>query len=167
MGLKLMRKMQKEDVSPSNFTLSIAVKLMSRARKLGNAFSVVEEISSKYGFRPNVHVITNLIQACVSNRQLKRGLDTWEAMIRDRVQPDQRTYAVLVRACLNQGKLDNVEALLRGALGLPGSPAGSFCPNLDSALVSEALAGLADKGASDAARGGAWPPRRARARLSA
>jgi len=150
-GLKLIQRMQKEDVAPSNFTLSIAVKLMSRARKLDSAFSVVEEISSQYGFRPNVHVITNLIQACVSNRQLKRGLDTFEAMIRDKVQPDQRTYAVLVRACLTQGKLDTVEVLLRGALGLQGSPAGTFCPNLDGALVNEALAGLADKGALDAA----------------
>merc|ERR1719453_1783435 len=33
-GLKLLEEMQAEGVAPSNFTLSIVVKLMNRARKL-------------------------------------------------------------------------------------------------------------------------------------
>jgi len=150
-GQRLLKKMQKDGVAPSNFTLSIVVKLMSRARRLDNAFALVDEISSKYRFRPNVHVLTNLIQACVSNRQLKRGLETWEAMVKDRIHPDPRTYAVLVRACLSQNRLNSVEVLLQGALGLEGAPAAAFCSNIDSALVNEALSGLADKGATDAA----------------
>jgi pentatricopeptide repeat protein len=152
-GQRLLRQMQKEGVAPSNFTLSIMVKLMSRARKLDAAFALVEEISTKYRFRPNVHVITNLIQACVSNRQLKRGVDTWEAMVADRVQPEPRTYAVLLRACLQQNRLDTVEALLRGALGLEGSSRSAFCGNVDSALVNEALVGLGERGGADTAMG--------------
>merc|ERR1719161_1051729 len=69
-GLQLLEEMQREGVPPSNFTLSILVKLMSRARKLDQAFSLVERITKQYNFRPNVHVYTNLIQACVSNQQL-------------------------------------------------------------------------------------------------
>lgn len=152
-GQRLLRQMQKEGVAPSNFTLSIMVKLMSRARKLDAAFALVEEISTTYRFRPNVHVITNLIQACVSNRQLKRGVDTWEAMVADRVQPEPRTYAVLLRACLQQNRLDTVEALLRGALGLEGSSRSAFCGNVDSALVNEALVGLGERGGADTAMG--------------
>merc|ERR1719393_973170 len=55
-GLRLLDEMQAEGVAPSNFTLSILVKLMNRARKLEGAFALVEEISQKYNFRPNVHV---------------------------------------------------------------------------------------------------------------
>merc|ERR1719214_182494 len=53
-GLRLLEEMQNEGVAPSNFTLSILVKLMNRARRLDRAFSIVEEISKKYRFHPNV-----------------------------------------------------------------------------------------------------------------
>merc|ERR1719390_344051 len=66
-GLRLLEEMQTEGVAPSNFTLSILVKLMNRSRRLDWAFALVEEITKKYKFRPNVHVYTNLVQGCASN----------------------------------------------------------------------------------------------------
>merc|ERR1719281_131364 len=42
-GLRLLEEMQNEGVKPSNFTLSLLVKLMGRARRLDQAFSIVEE----------------------------------------------------------------------------------------------------------------------------
>merc|ERR1719197_2322500 len=50
-GLRLLREMQTEGIQPSNFTLSILVKLLNRARKLDQAFALVEEIPQKYNFR--------------------------------------------------------------------------------------------------------------------
>merc|ERR1719443_1629011 len=44
-GLRLLQEMQSEGIPPSNFTLSLLVKLMNRARRLDQAFSIVEEIS--------------------------------------------------------------------------------------------------------------------------
>merc|ERR1719359_199127 len=64
-GLRLLEEMQAEQVWPSNFTLSVLVKLMSRARRLDQAFSLVEDLTTKYKIRPNVYVYTNLIQACI------------------------------------------------------------------------------------------------------
>merc|ERR1719181_2512169 len=84
-GLRLLEEMQAEGVPPSNFTLSILVKLMNRARKLEQAFSLVERITKKYNFRPNVHVYTNLVQACVSNQQLSRGMSILEQMVQERI----------------------------------------------------------------------------------
>merc|ERR1719502_1161685 len=40
-GLRLLEEMQNQGVHPSNFTLSLLVKLMNRARKLEQAFSLV------------------------------------------------------------------------------------------------------------------------------
>merc|ERR1719460_1185848 len=40
-GLRLLEDMQNEGIPPSNFTLSILVKLMNRARRLDRAFSLV------------------------------------------------------------------------------------------------------------------------------
>jgi pentatricopeptide repeat protein len=150
-GLGLLKEMQAEGVAPSNFTLSILVKMMNRARKLNNAFSLVDEITNKYGFKANVHVYTNLIQACISNRQLQRGLAVLETMTNERISPENRTYAILVRACISQGQYDHAIALLRGALGLPSAnevflrnAASAVCHCLDAALINEALISLAD-----------------------
>jgi len=150
-GLRLLEEMQSEGVRPSNFTLSILVKLMNRARKLEQAFSIVETITKKYNFRANVHVYTNLVQACCSNQQFNRGIDILEQMIAERIVPDNRTYAILVRACMSKGCYEQAGGLMRGALGVQGAlpflqHSTAACPNLDLALVNEILAGLASRG---------------------
>jgi len=150
-GLRLLDEMQSEGVHPSNFTLSIVVKLMNRSRRLDQAFSLVEQITTKYNFWPNVHVYTNLIQACISNQQFNRGMGVLEQMINEQVVPESRTYAILVRTCMSKGLFDQAAGLLRGALGLQGAlpflqKSIAVCRNLDYALVNEALAGLADRG---------------------
>merc|ERR1719188_310886 len=135
-GLKVLERMQREGVQPSNFTLSLLVKLMNRARKLDSAFSLVEEISRKHRFRPNVHVYTNLIQACIANRSLPRAMSTFEEMVRERVQPDNRTYTLLIRANVSAGLCEQAVYLLRSALGLPNGVPGTpqsvtECWNID------------------------------------
>jgi len=150
-GLRLFEEMQSEGVRPSNFTLSILVKLMNRGRRLDQAFSIVASITKKYNFLPNVHVYTNLVQACCSNQQLSRGMEVLEQMASERIVPDNRTYAILVRACMSKGMFEQAAGLMRGALGLQGSlsflqQSSAVCPNLDSALVNETLAGLASRG---------------------
>merc|ERR1719231_55412 len=118
-GLRLLEQMQSEGVAPSNFTLSILVKLMNRARRLDRAFAIVDEITKKYNFRPNVHAYTNLVQACCSNQQLPRGMNILEQMIKERVAPESRTYSILVRSSISKGFFDQAVGLLKGALGLP------------------------------------------------
>merc|ERR1719487_661695 len=152
-GLRLLEEMQLEGVSPSNFTLSILVKLMNRARKLDKALSLVDEITKKYNFRPNVHVYTNLVQACASNQQLSRGMTILEQMIKERIVPESRTYSILVRTSISKGLFDQAVGLLKGALGLPDAlpflqQRSAVCPNLDYALVNETLISLAERGQS-------------------
>merc|ERR1719473_2693656 len=147
-GVRLLEEMQAEGVAPSNFTLSILVKLMNRARRLDRAFSIVDEITKKYNFRPNVHVYTNLVQACCSNQQLPRGINVLEQMIKERVVPDSRTYSILVRSSISKGSYEQASGLLRGALGVQGAlpflqQSIAACSNLDYAVVNEAL-GLPD-----------------------
>mmetsp|Transcript_60480 Transcript_60480/g.95285 ORF Transcript_60480/g.95285 Transcript_60480/m.95285 type:complete len:1115 (+) Transcript_60480:168-3512(+) len=152
-GLRLLQEMQDEGVPPSNFTLSIAVKLMNRTRQLDQAFTIVEQITKKYKFRANVHVYTNLVQACISNQQLARGLGVLEQMIKERIVPDSRTYAILIRGSITKNLFEQAAGLLRGALGLPDSlpflrSTIAVCPNLDNVVINEALASFAEKGHS-------------------
>jgi len=150
-GLRLLEEMEAEHVRPSNFTLSVLVKLMSRARRLDQAFSLVKDITTKYKFRANVHVYTNLVQACVFNQQLPRGMSVVEEMISERIAPDGRTYAILLRASMSKGLFEQAAGLLRGSLGLPDAlpflqQTIAVCPTLDHSLVNEVLGGLADRG---------------------
>jgi pentatricopeptide repeat protein len=150
-GLRLLEDMQNEGIPPSNFTLSILVKLMNRARRLDRAFSLVEEITKKYHFKPNVHVYTNLVQACASNQQLPRGLDVLEQMIQEKVAPDSRTYSILIRSSISKGLFEQAAGLLRGALGLSDAlpflqQRGAVGPNIECALVNETLSSLAERG---------------------
>jgi pentatricopeptide repeat protein len=153
-GMRLFDEMQKEGISPSNFTLSIMVKLLNRARKLEQAFDLVRDLPQKYNFKPNAHVYTNLIQACIGNRQSSRAVSVFESMVKDRVQPDSRTYSIIIRSCFNQDKYEQAVALLRAALGLPGAfeiPGSRVAPchSVDSNLVNETLASLADRGCAE------------------
>merc|ERR1719401_2233896 len=67
-GIELLRRMEAEGVPPSNYTLSVLVKLASRAKHLTEAFALCQELPRKYGFKPNAHVFANLIQGCVLTR---------------------------------------------------------------------------------------------------
>mmetsp|Transcript_150166 Transcript_150166/g.418386 ORF Transcript_150166/g.418386 Transcript_150166/m.418386 type:complete len:452 (-) Transcript_150166:53-1408(-) len=147
-GLRLLEEMQAEGVRPSNFTLSVLVKLFSRSRKLEKGFSLVRELSAKYRIRLNVHVHTNLIQACISSRQLNKALTCLDQMVQDGVQPIERTYSILLRACASSGLFDTVADLLRAALGLQRAPpalaqSSAVC-KLDASLVNQTLVSLAD-----------------------
>lgn len=153
-GLALLERMQDEGVTPSNFTLSLLVKLMNRCRRLDDAFRVVEEISTKHRFRPNVHVYTNLMQACVASRQIGRAMSTFQKMLSERIRPEMRTYSILVRSSLAQNQCEQAAGLLRAAIGLSGAEPyvaerqakGASVNNLDSSFISEVLGQLADKG---------------------
>merc|ERR1719388_385580 len=157
--MKLLTQMENEGVKPSNFTLSILVKMMNRSRKLDEAFNIVSRITEQYRFKPNVHVYTNLIQACVSNRHLHRGVETLNQMVKERIQPDNRTYTLLVRGCVAATQLEQAVGILRAGLGLPeplsqfqGPQAQSvtYCSQLNYSLVSELLVALAERGRAQA-----------------
>ncbi|KAF4751594.1 hypothetical protein FOZ62_006926, partial [Perkinsus olseni] len=97
-ALELLDEMRANQVAPSNYTLSILVKLLGRARRLLEAFNMVEDLCRAYSFRANVQVYTCLIQACVHNRQLQRAMKLHDTMIEEyRVDPDQKTWGIARR----------------------------------------------------------------------
>jgi pentatricopeptide repeat protein len=150
-GLKLLQRMQDEGIRPSNYTLSILVKLLSHARRLDQAFELVDQLTRKYRFKPNAPVFGNLVQACLSNKDLPKALSVMERMGQDKISPDMRTLSSVMRSCISQGLLDHATLLLRGALGLPCTapyPAANDTRTLKGLedLASEVLAALAARG---------------------
>merc|ERR1719359_2690789 len=152
-GMALYEKMNSSGVRPSNFTLSVLVKLANRGKKLERAFDICQEVTAQHGFRLNVHVFDNLIHACINHRYLQRALGVLENMLRERVRPDVRTYSLLLRALIDEREAKEAAGILRAATGLRdvherlvGYAASAMQPQggLPSDLVSEIVAGIMD-----------------------
>jgi len=122
-ALQLLDQMRKTGVAPSNFTLSMLVKLMCRCRRLDQAFSMLDDMSKEYKFKINIQVYTCLIQGCFHNGQIDKALAVYSRIISDGLQPDAMTYTVLVRGFLRAGNLSKATELVRHAHGLGGEAA--------------------------------------------
>jgi len=120
-ALKVLEDMKTADVNPSNYTLSILVKLLGHARRLNQAFTMVDDLSKKHGFRPNVQVYTCLMQACIFNRRLERAINLHDVMAAESTcKVDQKLYTVLVRGCMQLQKPLKAVEVVRAAYHLPG-----------------------------------------------
>jgi len=144
-ALKLLSNMRASGVAPSNYTLSIMVKLLGRARRLKQAFSTVKELCEEYGFRANIQVYTCLIQACFHNRHHAKAIGLLDQIIQEGVVPDQKTYVSLVRGCLQAGVVDKAAEVVRAAHHAPGHgmmEAEGPPPGVDARTLQEVLAKL-------------------------
>merc|ERR1719482_2211965 len=120
-ALRVLDEMIAAGVGPSNYTLSILVKLLGHARRLPQAFRLVEDLSKQNGFRPNVQVYTCLVQACIHNRRLDRALAVYDTMVADAsCRTDEKFYSVLVRGCLQMRQPLRAIDVVRAAYQLPG-----------------------------------------------
>merc|ERR1719491_1971782 len=120
-GITLLEEMQDAGVSPSNFTLSVLVKLANRSRRPEKAFQLTEDLCAKYNIRLNVHVFNNLIHVCTASNDLSRAYQTVERMLTEKVRPDARTYLLLLRGCMRLKAPADAAGFLRAAGGLSGA----------------------------------------------
>mmetsp|Transcript_32231 Transcript_32231/g.70235 ORF Transcript_32231/g.70235 Transcript_32231/m.70235 type:complete len:1074 (+) Transcript_32231:106-3327(+) len=150
-ALRVLEEMKGSGVGPSNYTLSILVKLLGHARRLGQAFRMVDELSAQHGFRPNVQVYTCLVQACVLNRKLDKALSLYDTMVADvGCRVDEKFYAVLVRGCLQLHQPWKALEVVRAAYQLPGhglaAPARREVVGVEARTLDELAAKLQGSG---------------------
>merc|ERR1719321_593574 len=151
-GMNVLQDMESVGVKPSNFTLSVLVKLCMRSKRLNRAFEIVDEVSAKHSIRPNMHVFDNLIQACIQHNNLRRAFEVLERALKEKTRPAVRTYSLLLRGCIAAGEAQEAAGLVRAAVGLRGVHPRlvGFSANLlqpqgglPSALMSEVIEGMA------------------------
>jgi pentatricopeptide repeat protein len=146
-GVEVLVEMEAAHVKPTNYTLSLLMKLAGRGRQLEKGFELFEDIPRRFHFQPNVHVYANLIQACLQHGSLPRAVALAEKMAQIRMQPDVRIYGMLIRACVGSGDLKLAEGLVRAAFGVKGGYSGLLgsrdaCNKLNS-HVSEVFDAMA------------------------
>jgi len=120
-AMEVLSEMREAGVTPSNYTLSIMVKVLGRASRLNEAFALIEEFRAEYGLRANVQVYTCLLQACFKNKQVKRALKVHDTMVRElQRSPDAKAYNTLLDGCTRAGALKEGVQVARCAYRLPG-----------------------------------------------
>merc|ERR1719388_333439 len=146
-AIRLLEDMKQSGVAPSNYTLSILVKLLGRARRLSQAFTLIEELCATHGFRPNIQVYTCLMQACIYNRQMDKAMQLHDTMIEEAgCQPDQKLYTVLARGCLHASLSQKAVRVVRCAYQLLGhgmaTPKRGQAAGVESKLLEELVSTL-------------------------
>jgi len=99
-ALRMLEEMTQAGIKPSNYTLSIMVKLLGNARRLGQAVQMVDDLSKKHRIKPNIQVYTCLVHACFQNRRYERALEVYNNMVNDGCPGDEKFYTVLARGFL-------------------------------------------------------------------
>merc|ERR1719359_1136618 len=147
-ALQLLNDMKSSGVAPSNYTLSMLVKLMGRCKRLNQAFVMLEDISREYGLRINVQVYTCLIQGCFNANQAGKAISLHEKIIKEGLHPDAMTYTVLVRGCIQAGMLEKAVDLARAAHGISTSLPQSKTtpPGLAAGCLEEMVTALGGPG---------------------
>jgi len=148
-ALQLLNDMRKHNVAPSNYTLSMLVKLMGRCRRINQAFTMLEDISKEYGLKINIQVYTCLIQGCFNAGQAGKAIALHEKIMKEGLVPDSMTYTVLVRGCVQGGLLDKAVELARTAYGHGPSGKGT-APGLNAGCFDELVSALGGTASNEA-----------------
>jgi len=148
-AIKLLDDMRKNRVAPSNYTLSMIVKLMGRCRRLNQAFSIIDDLSREYGLKVNIQVYTCLIQGCFNNRQAAKAVALHDQILKEGLIPDEMLYSALVRGCVHAGLVDKAVHLTRCAHGL-AVPLKGKPPGINSRTLDELVSALGGSRSAEA-----------------
>lgn len=154
-ALSLLKKMREANIAPSNYTLSIMIKLLGRSKRLGQAFAMLKDMTANNAFRPNIQVYTCLMQACFHNKQLGQALALHDTCVDQNCKLDEMAYTSLARGCIQAGALDKAVQVVRCANAIPGHglrAATGPAPGVDARCVEELLKKLNTSGKVAVAR---------------
>merc|ERR1719310_2424365 len=119
-ALNLLSKMKLAGIAPSNYTVSIMIKLLGRQRRLNQAFAMVNGLVKDQGVKPNIQVYTCLMQACFSNKQLGKALAVHDQCVDSGCTLDEKAYVSLASGCIQARAPDMAVEVVRCAFALPG-----------------------------------------------
>ncbi|CAK8989795.1 unnamed protein product [Durusdinium trenchii] len=146
-AMEYLQDMISVGIQPSNYTLSIMVKLLGRAKRLNEALKLANDYRKEFNLKLNVQVFTCLMQACLLNKKVQKALDIYKEMIGELGRlPDRKAHTVLVEGCLNAGAFEQALQVCRCAYGF-GSPELAVRGGVTVGVEPKALSDLANKAA--------------------
>ena len=102
-------------VAPTNFTLSILIKLYGRCGDLKAAFGVVEEYPKRFNIRLNAQIYTCLMSTCIWSGDLPMAFEVYQTMLQDGCLADGKTFDTLLMGCLKHQDARRASQVVREA----------------------------------------------------
>ncbi|KAH0476872.1 MAG: uncharacterized protein KVP18_004123 [Porospora cf. gigantea A] len=136
---RLFRKMQENQIPPSNFTLSILIKLFGRIGMMDRAFQLVKEIPEHYNFVVNEHVHTCLMSASIANNLPDDAVEVFRNMIRSGLLPDVRALNTLILGLLRLNRAEQAAEVFLFGLAVPGSAFDRDCSDAKPSRRNDCL----------------------------
>jgi len=133
---QLLKEMAQSGAEPSNFTLSIVVKMWGKRKKLDKAFDTVRSHAEAESLQLDSKLCTCLISACFHNGAPKRALAALEEMKTWKYcdGPDAGTYEQLIEQLVKARLVPEAAAVAQEAVALACSPRSGIKP-LNTAVL--------------------------------
>merc|ERR1719355_531775 len=108
---QVLGDMEASGVAPSNFTLSILIKLYGRNQDLDTAQRYVEELPKKYGFEPNAQVYTCLVAAYAGCGRMALAYEAFRKI----TAPDAKGFTTVINGALKHNDVSGALGFLEQA----------------------------------------------------
>jgi pentatricopeptide repeat protein len=115
LGERLFDDMLKAGLKPSEYTLTMMVKLYGRCSSLDKAYSLVASWESEYGQRPSVIHFTCLVSGCLRLKQYDQAWRAYELMELHGVVADAMMISTLAPAMQTCQRYDRILHMARHA----------------------------------------------------
>lgn len=109
LGKKIFVDMQSAGVKPSCVTYSIILRMYTHGRRFDDAFELLNSMGSARCLEPRLY--TQLILACIRNRQGRRVVDVYRMMVRD-CQPIMHSHQSILDSCSRFNMFDTMAEIV-------------------------------------------------------
>lgn len=123
-GRKLLAEFVVAGVEPSDFTLSMMLKLLGKSGALEEAYKMVEDWEAKHGFKPTVIQYTCLMSGCIRRKRPSLAWKSYLLMRARGVLPDGTVFSTLLPGMVASHLWDNVLVLAKEVLAMERHPDG-------------------------------------------
>eukprot|EP00927_Polykrikos_kofoidii_P042764 TRINITY_DN3681_c0_g1_i5.p1 TRINITY_DN3681_c0_g1~~TRINITY_DN3681_c0_g1_i5.p1 ORF type:complete len:1029 (-),score=152.81 TRINITY_DN3681_c0_g1_i5:165-3188(-) len=131
----LLASLEEYAITPTAYTLCIAVKMWGRRREIEKCFATVEAFAQRYGITANAPVNTCLMSACVLNCDIVRAVQVYKTIVAAGQTLEAKAQWAMVQQCLRHRRLDDAVVLL----DLPGSVSVREIDNDAFVLIASAM----------------------------
>lgn len=104
-ALKIYEDMKKHQISRSNATFSILIKIFSKMNNVEKAVEVYNEMISEK-MKPSLITYTSILQILIKSKRIQNAIEIFEEILENKMNPDQVLFNVIINGCVFNGKLE-------------------------------------------------------------
>ncbi len=83
------------NLKPNEKFFGIIIKIFGFARKMDKAFDLLD-LMKAFEIKPNLIFITNLLHISFYNGSIKRGLNVYKILLKNKIKPDNLFFSKLI-----------------------------------------------------------------------